>query len=508
MMIQSHRCQTAVVLVVVCVLGSMPLMGQEHDALGDRQHSITDRRVQWPTWDQWKRVFLLQDYNTRVVVFGTTLLGMAGGLVGSFALLRKRALMGDALSHATLPGIGLAFILATYFGMDGKSLPVLLSGAAMSGVLGVAAILAIRNMTRLKEDAALGIVLSVFFGIGVGILGVVQQMKTGHAAGLEGFVYGKTASMRSYDAWLIGGAGFVCMLISMAFFKELKLICFDETFAGSRGYPVLMLDMLLMALVVVVTIIGLQAVGLILMIALLVIPAAAARFWTENMQRLALYSSILGAICCLVGASFSAIFPRLPSGAMIVLTSAMFFMISMILGSRRGVLVRVLRRRQLNRAIDREHLLRGIYELLETQRDPTSTDDFQISVSHSDLLAMRSWSPAQLGWRIRQAEREGLVQEIGGRDLRLTPRGYREAARLVHQHRLWEMYLLEYAEIAPSKVDRQADAIEHVLDSDVIAELETLLLQRQNVEGVPVSPHRIGIASDADSTATSREVGM
>ena len=121
---------------------------------------------------------------------------------------------------------------------------------------------------------------------------------------------------------------------------------------------------------------------------------------------------------------------------------------------------------------------------------------------------MRSWSPSQLGWRIRQAEREGLVQEIGGRELRLTPRGFREAARLVHQHRLWEMYLLEYAEIAPSKVDRQADAIEHVLDSDIIAELETLLLQRQNVEGVPVSPHRIGMASESDGSATSREVEM
>ena len=269
-----------------------------------------------------------------------------------------------------------------------------------------------------------------------------------------------------------------------------------------------MLAMLLMALVVVVTIIGLQAVGLILMIAVLVIPAAAARFWTENMQRLAVYSSVLGAICCLVGSSFSAIFPRLPSGAMIVLTSAVFFMISMILGSRRGVLVRVLRRRQLNRAIDREHLLRGIYELLEIQRDPSGTDNYQIPVSHSNLLAMRSWSSSQLGWRIRQAEREGWVQEIGGRELRLTPKGFREAARLVHQHRLWEMYLLEYAEIAPSKVDRQADAIEHVLDSDVIAELETLLLQRQNVEGVPVSPHRIGVASESGSSATSREVEM
>ncbi len=273
------------------------------------QRSIADRSVEWPGWDQWRRVLLVEDYNTRVVLLGTTLLGLAAGAVGNFTLLRKRALMGDALSHATLPGVGLAFVIVTWAGGDGKSLPLLLAGAAVSGTLGLAAILAIRNATRLKEDAALGIVLSVFFGAGVAVLGVAQQMPTGHAAGLEAFIYGKAASMGALDAQLIGAAALVVTVACALLFKELRLLCFDEAFAGSRGYPVLMLDALLMLLVVLVTLIGLQAVGLILMVALLVVPAAAARFWTERMSSMALISAAIGGASALVGAAMSAVSP-------------------------------------------------------------------------------------------------------------------------------------------------------------------------------------------------------
>ena len=150
--------------------------------------------------DSWSRVLLLEDYNTRLVVIATSLLGLAAGVVGSFTLLRKRALLGDALSHATLPGIGLAFLLSPALGLDGKSLPVLLVGAAISGSIGMAMILVIRNLTKLKEDTALGIVLSVFFGGGLALLGFAQQMPEGHAAGLESFIYGKTASIVAQDA--------------------------------------------------------------------------------------------------------------------------------------------------------------------------------------------------------------------------------------------------------------------------------------------------------------------
>ncbi len=365
----ARRGLIAVLVGLVCLAPSSTSAAEVPSA-ATAQRSITDRSVEWPAWEQWRRVLLLEDYNTRVVLLGTTLLGLAAGAVGNFTLLRKRALMGDALSHATWPGVGLAFMFVTWAGGDGKSLPLLLTGAAVTGTLGLAAILAIRNVTRLKEDVALGIVLSVFFGAGLAIFGVAQQMTTGHAAGLEGFIFGKAASMGALDAQMIGAAALVVTVACVLLFKELRLLCFDEAFAGSRGYPVLVLDAVLMLLVVLVTLIGLQAVGLILMVALLVVPAAAARFWTERMSSMALISAAIGGASALVGAAMSALFPRLPSGAVIVLVASVMFAASMLLGTSRGVLVRGLRSQRLQHKIHRDHILRAIYEVLEA-RAPT-----------------------------------------------------------------------------------------------------------------------------------------
>ncbi len=466
--------------------------------------SLTDRSIHWPDWAQWKRVLLLRDYNTRVVILGTMLLGLAAGIVGSFTLLRRRALMGDALSHATLPGVGLVFLIAPWFGLDGKSLPVLLTGAALSGIVGVAAILYVRNMTRLKEDAALGIVLSVFFGAGISILTVIQQLPTGHAAGLESFIYGKTASMIASDAWLIAWSGLFTVVVIGLMFKELTLLCFDDGFAGSRGYPVVLLDLILMGLVVIVTIIGLQAVGLVLMIALLVIPAAAARFWTQSLNQMTLISAGIGAFGGLVGSGMSAVFPNLPSGAMIVLICSSLFFASMLFGTARGVLVRAMRRRELNRSVDHQHLLRGLFELLESRQPSTSSpsarppavrhdeNNRQASgISFLELLAIRSWSPYRLTREIERCRRAGFVVRNDDATLALTSAGLREASRLVHEHRLWELYLITHADVAPGRVDQSADAIEHVLEPELIAQLENLLRQDLIVKGVAHSPHPI-----------------
>ncbi|QDT40469.1 Manganese transport system membrane protein MntB [Gimesia alba] len=486
----------ALVLLVVSLWPHSFILAATDSNEIQTQKSITDRSIAIPEWNDWKRVFLLQDYNTRIVILGTTLLGMSAGMIGSFALLRKRALMGDALSHATLPGIAIAFIIATSLGLNGKSLPILLAGAAVSGLLGIGGILLIRNLTRLKEDAALGIVLSVFFGAGIALLGIVQQMQTGHAAGLESFIYGKTASMVASDAWLIGSAGLTCMLISILLYKELTLLCFDEGFANARGFPVVLLDMLLMGLVVVVTIIGLQAVGLILMISLLVIPPAAARFWTEKMAYMSLVALILGALSGMIGSAMSAIFPNLPSGAMIVLVATAMFLFSMVFGIPRGILIRKLRRHQLNSKVNRQHLLRGLYEYLEARgllnEKQTAESTF---VPMSTLLKMRSWSPAKLKKIVNRAQRDQLVVSLQADQIRLTKAGLLEAARIVHEHRLWELYLITYADVAASKVDQDADAIEHVLEPEVIAELETLLV-RQSTAGVLQSPHAIEIQQE------------
>jgi len=458
--------------------------------------SITDTSFALPTWSELLRVVTLRDYNTRVVLIGTMLLGLAAGIIGSFMLLRKRSLMGDALSHATLPGIGLAFILMTAMGGDGKFLPGLLAGALVTGVLGMGIILAIRNLTRLKEDAALGIVLSVFFGVGIAVLGIVQKMSTGNAAGLESFIYGKTASMLASDATMIAVAAAVIGLGCTIFFKEFGLVCFDQGYAGAQGWPVLFLDVLMTALVVGVTVIGLQAVGLILIVALLIIPPAAARFWTDHLPRMVGVSALIGASSGLVGAGVSALVPRLPAGAIIVVVASVIFLVSMVFGTARGIVVRLREHVRLKRKIGRQHLLRALYEKLEESRPAVRAHrtwtEATAGTTWDELLAERSWPVGWLRRVVRAAERDEMVYRTADRRIHLTEEGIAEAWRVVRNHRLWEIYLITHADIAPSHVDRDADMLEHVLGRPMVQKLEDLLARDYPQLAMPESPHVLG----------------
>lgn len=467
--------------------------------IGNALNAITARGlVASIDYSEWTRVLLLEDYNTRLVVFATTLLGLSAGVIGSFTLLRKRALLGDALSHATLPGIGLAFLMAPTFGFEGKSLPVLLSGAAISGSVGMLAILVIRNLTKLKEDAALGIVLSVFFGGGLVLLGLAQQMPEGHAAGLESFIYGKTASIVAQDARWIFGAGTISLAVLVLLYKELKLLCFDDGFASSLGYPTVWLDFVLMAVVVLVTIVGLQAVGLVLMIALLVIPAASARFWTRSLYQMTMLAGSIGAISGMLGSMISGLAPRLPSGAMIVLTSAVFFLSSMLFGRQRGVVIQAIRRWTTRRRIDRRHVLRGIYELLETQTTRPEVSPVEATAGNwvglNALQESRTWSNRRMLAEVNRLREQGLLR-TRDHEAALTATGLLEARRLTREHRLWELYLITHADVAAERVDRDAERIEDCLEPVMIEELESLLEKAVAVGRVPISPHEIDMST-------------
>jgi manganese/zinc/iron transport system permease protein len=440
--------------------------------------------------DIWN-VLILRDYNTRLVVICTMLLGCACGLMGGFLLLRKRSLMGDTLSHATLPGVGLSFMLLVALGGDGKSMPILLAGAGITGVIGCAAVLFIREQTRIKDDAAMGIVLSVFFGAGVAILGVIQKMPEGSAAGLESFIYGKTATMVMSDFQILVFITVCVITCSLLLFKEFRLLCFDENFAAVLGWPVKFLDILLLALITAVTVAGLQAVGLILIIAFLITPAAAARFWTNQLDRMLMLSALIGAASGWIGASLSAFFPRLPAGAVIVLVAALFFVVSMLIGTERGVMIRFLRQSQLEKRMGRQHLLRALYEILEGGR---VTEELIIrTVPFRQIRGRRTWSDRQLRDYIRRAYNEGLVEAPNKADsILLTETGLVEAKQVTRNHRLWEIYLIEYADVATSRVDRDADMVEHILGDKMVTRLENKL-QAYRIAGslVPQSPHPI-----------------
>lgn len=441
----------------------------------------------WPTVPDILDVLFLRNYNTRLVVLSTMALGTSAGIVGAFLLLRKRSLMGDALAHSTLPGIAIAFVVMVAMGGTGKSFPGLILGATVAGVLGVGTMLAIRRTTKLRDDVSMGFVLSVYFGLGVALLGMIQDMPQASAAGLESFIYGKTASMVMSDFFLILTVTIFSGALAILLFKELTILCFDEDFARSEGWPTIKLDVILLGLVTAVTVIGLQAVGLILIIALLITPPAAARFWTNRLSRMTALSAAIGALSGWLGSSISALVPRLPAGAVIVVVTSIVFIASMICAPKRGVFARNLRQRRLRKKVERQHLLRAAFEILEAHA-PDSEHISNLPFTREELLAKRTWKPAQLDRILRTEAAIGHLDSGQNGDLRLSESGFGEAARITRNHRLWEIYLVTHADIAPSHVDRDADMVEHVLEADLVRRLEDEL--RNKGEWIP-SPHRI-----------------
>ncbi len=412
-------------------------------------------------------------YNTNAVLAGSAMLGLGAGVVGVFALLRKRSLVADAIGHATLPGIVIAFLIAASLGASGRSLPVLLLGAGVSGTLAVFCIFGILRSTRLREDAAIGIVLGVFFGVGVVLLSYVQRPENVSAspAGLHHFIYGQTAAMRAGDAMLMASIALGAVAVTAALFKELALASFNDDYARVAGFPIGLLDALMLGLVVLVTVAGLQAVGLILVIALLIIPPVAARLWTDRLPSLVLISGGLGALSGYIGAAVSALLPRAPAGSVIVLCGGSVFVISLLVAPRHGVVATACRRAIQRLRIAGEHLLEAAYEH-SVSRKGVST------ISTRTLRAMeRLWGwPAWLGpMVVAGLRRRGyLTRNEGGYEL--TGPGVARGARIARNHRLWEQYLLTYADVAPGHVDWSADTVEHVLSPELVAELEAALM--------------------------------
>jgi manganese/zinc/iron transport system permease protein len=411
------------------------------------------------------------------------------------------------VSHASLPGIAIAFlVLESIEPGRGKSLPVLLLGALVSGLCGMLLVKLILRWTRLKEDAALAIVLSVFFGGGVVLLTVIQDLPGGNAAGLNQFIFGKTASMVANDVWLTAAVAAATLLMIVSMFKELTLLSFDERFAAACGWPVFSLDLVLMALVTIVTVIGLQSVGLLLVVALLIIPAAAARFWTDRLRAMTAISGTLGGLSAASGVVLSALFPRLAAGAIIVLSGTVLFILSLLFGTRRGLVVRAIAHRRLRVEVGRQHLLRAMFECAEIETQPIADSVpalTQRSISFRGLQSVRSWPPNRLRSLLSVADREGLVTRTSPDTFRLTPAGAEAACRVVRNHRLWELFLIEHADIDPTHVDRDADDIEHWLGPDVVQELERLVAKRYPALAIPPSPHAVAFSGAGPSGPVS-----
>lgn len=269
---------------------------------------------------------------TIIVLTGTLLLGIAAGLVGTFAVLRRRALAGDVVAHSALPGLCLAFLA-----FESRAILVLLAGALASGLLGALTVSLLKRFTRLRDDAVQGIVLSVFYGGGIALTRSIQNhYRNESGADLETFIIGRAATMLKTDVLQIGVVVFITSAIILLLYKELKLLSFDEQFCRVQGWSATGLDVLLMFLTAVTVVVGLPAVGVVLTAALLIIPAAAARFWTDRLSKMMLIACTVGGVSGIVGTLISSRFDGLPTGPLIVLTSTTIFLLSWLLAPHRG----------------------------------------------------------------------------------------------------------------------------------------------------------------------------
>lgn len=427
-------------------------------------------------------VLLRAGFNTALVVIGTTCLGVAAGVIGSFALLRKRSLMADALAHSALPGLGIAFLLGSYLGFGGKSLTLLLMGAAASGMLGIIAVQTISRYTRLTEDCAIGAVLSVFFGFGVVLMSIIQGVGTGEEGGLHHFIYGQTAAITLSDAILILSCALGTIAICFLAQKEFRLVCFDRQFAAATGWPIATIDIWMMSLIAIVTVVGLQAVGILLIVALLVIPPAGARFWTNRTTTMVPLAGIIGGCSGYIGSVASALLPGVPVGAVIVLVASLLFLISMIFAPTRGLLgtAALLLRTRLR--IAQDHLLRSIYEQSEQSG---SDDDPRPFVSTLNIALFQRWHPLIRWLFLHWCKKRDWIESQPGQDkyaVRLTPQGFEQAGGRVRNHRLWEEYLALFADVPVSHVDYSADLVEHSLSPMIVAQLEESLAARKGPE--------------------------
>jgi len=399
----------------------------------------------------------------RNVLLGASLLGMLGGVLGSFALLRRQSLLSDSVAHASLPGVVLAFVLT-----GSKDPLALLLGALAAGVAGALFILLVTRQSRIREDSAFGIVLSVFFGVGIVLLTWVQRSPGGNQTGLDRFLFGQAATLMASDLRLMALFGVPALLLVFLLFKEFKLLSFDRGFAASLGRPVRALEMLLTALLVLVVVLGLQTVGIILMVATLVAPAAAARQWTDDLALMVPLAGLIGGVSGAVGALASHVLPQMPTGPAIVLVATAAFVLSLLAAPRRGLVGELLRRRGVSLRIRRENLLKDLYS------EGEAAGGGRVAVPLARLLARRDMPRRCLRRALRSLTGAGLVERtpLG---LRLSPAGEVAAAGVVRKHRLWETYLSRFLELDGDHVHRDAEDMEHVLGDDEVAALEERL---------------------------------
>ncbi len=400
------------------------------------------------------------DPNARTVTLGTIFLGMSAAMIGIFAFLRKRSLVGDAISHAILPGIALAFIFT-----QSKNPFYLMIGALASGWLAILLIDYISKYSKLKPDTSIGLVLSVFFGIGILLLTVIQHSGAGNQAGLDQFLFGKAASMTLNDLKIYALTALILLLVVFFCFKEFKVLSFNPDFAQVIGLPVKLLQFLLSTITVLAIAIGIQSAGVVLMVALLISPSVTARYWTENLLIMMIIAGISGALSGLTGSYISFIAPNMPTGPWIVTCLSFLALFSLFFAPKKGLIIRLYHRRKTRVRIISENLLKTIYHINIAKGNMQAKND------RKDILGKRAFTSKGFRQSVAILKRSLLLLGNDSMGYTLTSKGIKEAQRIIRLHRLWEMYLAQRMHLRADHIHSNAETIEHVITPEIEQQL-------------------------------------
>jgi manganese/zinc/iron transport system permease protein len=365
---------------------------------------------------------LLQDYTIQNVAIGAALLGIISGVLGSFAVLRQQSLLGDTLSHAALPGVCLGFIVA-----GSRQLGSILVGALVSGALAALVMLVLTRNSRLKTDAGLGIALSVFFAVGIVLLTYIQGSGNASQGGLDSFLFGQAAAILRSDLWVMGGITAAALALVATLWKEFKLVSFDPAFAASIGLPVVALEVTLTAMIALAVVVGLQMVGVVLMAAMVIAPAVAARQWSRQLDGMVVLAAAFGVASGVFGAILSATSRGLATGPLIVLSVSAIVVVSLLAAPGRGILWEAVRSWTNRRRLRSQQVLTTLYRLAAHHRDPAYA---------SEQGTVDTYHGVGTQTALAKLQRRGLVKPVPHMPeeavhWELTPAGIAEAERIL-----------------------------------------------------------------------------
>ena len=393
----------------------------------------------------------------RYVALATLLLGGVSGAVGSFNFLRKKTLVGETVAHSMLPGVLIAFLLSGV-----KNPYILILGAAISGWLSILLVDFITQQSKIKGDSALAIVLSCFFGFGIVLLTVIQSNYGGEQSGLDHYIFGNAAAMTPDDSTAFARVSGLVLLLVLGFYHSIKSVVFNLEYADAIGINVKFIDGLISFITILSISVGIKAVGIVMMSALLIIPPTAARFWTNGLVKLLLLSGFFGALAGWLGAFVSYSQVSMPTGPWTIVIISLIAFVSMLFAPKRGVIYQRWSKLLLKRRINEENLLktavqnevRGLGKLFNRR-----------SISQRQFFEQRLWNRT-----VRRLRRKGLIKKVHT-GFTLSTEGRSYGAEIDRRHKIWEIYLQRRMQMSINLVHDEAETMEHFLTPEIEAEI-------------------------------------